>query len=158
MTATDQRIIVLAVNNSKHSENALNWIVSNVLSENDIVHLLTVITPPNEPAYYLDTNASRHAREYIEDLKNGAVKEAKELLSKFQKFINAGLECKVEGHVAFGDRREQVVEYSRTHKCDLLVLGSRGLGTFKRHLLGSVSNYCMHHAHCPVLLIKNEKK
>jgi len=37
---------------------------------------------------------------------------------------------------------------------DLLVVGSRGHGTFTEAMLGSVGQYCVHHAHCPVLIIR----
>lgn len=36
---------------------------------------------------------------------------------------------------------------------DLLVVGTRGLGTVGRLMLGSVSTYCVHHGHCPVVVI-----
>lgn len=44
---------------------------------------------------------------------------------------------------------------------DLVVLGSRGMGSFKRSLmgfvgLGSVSDYCVHNLACPVLVVKAE--
>lgn len=44
---------------------------------------------------------------------------------------------------------------------DLVVLGSRGMGSFKRSLmgfvgLGSVSDYCVHNLPCPVLVVKAE--
>ncbi|HTX29614.1 MAG TPA: universal stress protein [Streptosporangiaceae bacterium] len=39
---------------------------------------------------------------------------------------------------------------------DLLVVGSRGHGAFAEALLGSVGQYCVHHAHCPVLIIRGE--
>jgi len=37
---------------------------------------------------------------------------------------------------------------------DLLVVGSRGYGGFTEALLGSVSQHCVHHAHCPVVVIR----
>ena len=37
---------------------------------------------------------------------------------------------------------------------DLLVVGSRGHGGFTSALLGLVSHHCVHHASCPVLVIR----
>jgi nucleotide-binding universal stress UspA family protein len=38
---------------------------------------------------------------------------------------------------------------------ELLVLGSRGHGGFVEALLGSVSQHCVHHATCPVVIIRD---
>jgi nucleotide-binding universal stress UspA family protein len=40
---------------------------------------------------------------------------------------------------------------------DLLVVGSRGHGGFTEALLGSVSQHCVHHARCPVVVIRGEQ-
>ena len=37
---------------------------------------------------------------------------------------------------------------------DLLVVGSRGHGGFTEALLGSVGQHCVHHADCPVVVIR----
>jgi nucleotide-binding universal stress UspA family protein len=40
---------------------------------------------------------------------------------------------------------------------DLLIVGSRGHGEFAEALLGSVSQNCVHHASCPVLIMRGER-
>jgi nucleotide-binding universal stress UspA family protein len=41
---------------------------------------------------------------------------------------------------------------------DLLVVGSRGHGGFTEALLGSVSQHCVHHARCPVVIIRGARE
>ncbi len=37
---------------------------------------------------------------------------------------------------------------------DLLVVGSRGHGSIRELLLGSVGSYCARHAHCPIVIVR----
>jgi nucleotide-binding universal stress UspA family protein len=55
----------------------------------------------------------------------------------------------IEGHPA-----PALIEASRG--ADLFVLGSRGHGEFVGMLLGSVSEHCVTHAHCPVLVLRDQ--
>lgn len=57
--------------------------------------------------------------------------------------------------------RDQVVEgyapsvlLAAAEGADLLVVGSRGHGELAEALLGSVSQHCVHHASCPVVVIR----
>lgn len=47
-----------------------------------------------------------------------------------------------------------IVQYSKKHKNDLIVIGARGLGAIKETFLGSVSNYVLHKSKIPVLIVK----
>ncbi len=40
---------------------------------------------------------------------------------------------------------------------DLLVVGSRGHGGFTEALLGSVGQHCVHHAECPVVVLRGAR-
>ncbi|KRE78672.1 universal stress protein [Arthrobacter sp. Soil763] len=53
----------------------------------------------------------------------------------------------VEGHPAHALLRA-------AEDADLLVVGSRGHGGFADMLLGSVSSHAVHHARCPVLVVR----
>jgi nucleotide-binding universal stress UspA family protein len=69
----------------------------------------------------------------IEKLKEAGIKEAS--------FIK-------EGHAGFN-----IVTTAQNENCDAIIMGSRGSGTVKSVLIGSVSNYVVHHATCVVLLV-----
>lgn len=49
---------------------------------------------------------------------------------------------------------DTIVRVAQEQNADLIVMGSRGMGTFKRFLLGSVSDGVLYHAHCPVLIVR----
>ncbi|MDF2959782.1 MAG: universal stress protein UspA [Paenibacillus sp.] len=53
-----------------------------------------------------------------------------------------------------GPPAKVILEYADEHQFDLIVAGSRGLGTFKELLLGSVSYEIVQHAKMPVMVVK----
>ncbi|KAF3607656.1 hypothetical protein DY000_02044856 [Brassica cretica] len=60
----------------------------------------------------------------------------------------------VKTQVVVGDPKYKICETVENLHADLLVIGSRAHGRIKRMFLGSVSNYCSNHVHCPVVIIK----
>jgi nucleotide-binding universal stress UspA family protein len=67
----------------------------------------------------------------------------------------AGETTEIQGHVVEQNAAQALIDASRG--ADLLVVGSRGHGGFTGALLGSVSNHCVHHATCPVVVIRDGK-
>jgi nucleotide-binding universal stress UspA family protein len=47
-----------------------------------------------------------------------------------------------------------IVQYSKNHKNDLIVIGARGMSALKEMFLGSTSNYVLHKSKTPVLIVK----
>lgn len=64
----------------------------------------------------------------------------------------AELEGDVELHAIHGTPTKVLVEASAS--ADLVVVGARGMGGFEAMILGSVADQVMHHAECPVVLVK----
>jgi nucleotide-binding universal stress UspA family protein len=55
----------------------------------------------------------------------------------------------VEGHAV-----EEIVRVANEGNFDLIAIGARGVSHMREMLLGSVTDGVIHHAHCPVLVIK----
>jgi nucleotide-binding universal stress UspA family protein len=65
-----------------------------------------------------------------------------------------GVHVKTETPEAVSSIVETIVNHAAKENVDLIVVGTRGLGGFKKLLLGSVSSGLVSHAHCPVLVIR----
>jgi nucleotide-binding universal stress UspA family protein len=83
-------------------------------------------------------------------LKDGAMKTASKLEPKLKQ---AKITYKIEVLEAISIT-DMLVNYSEKHSIDFIVMGSRGIGGFKKLLLGSVASGVSQHSKCPVLIVK----
>lgn len=67
---------------------------------------------------------------------------------------NEGIEPRTQLVEALDSPALSIAEYSQENNVDLIVVGTRGLGGFKRLLLGSVASAVVHYAHCSVLVVR----
>ena len=58
--------------------------------------------------------------------------------------------------VVEGDPRSVICSQAKELGVDMIVMGARGLGTLKKILLGSVSEYVSAHASCTVIIAQNK--
>jgi len=104
---------------------------------------------------FSDPSMSRTVESTINSLKSKAEKKAEELLSNVSSLAskeNVKFEAQVidESSSVSGS----LIDYAENNNIDLILVGSRGLGGFKRMLVGSVSQEIVNHAHCSVIVLK----
>ena len=60
----------------------------------------------------------------------------------------------VETFARVGDAADAIVDVAEEQRCDLIVVGNKGMTGARRFLLGSVPNKVSHHAPCSVLIVR----
>lgn len=55
---------------------------------------------------------------------------------------------------ATGKPGEVICKIAEEEQAAMIVTGTRGMGKVRRTILGSVSDYLVHHAHCPVIVCR----
>jgi nucleotide-binding universal stress UspA family protein len=75
-----------------------------------------------------------------------------ELQAAVEEVLDEKPSVEVDERLVEGDAGEVLV--AEASGADLIVVGSRGRGGFASALLGSVSSHVVHHAACPVVVVK----
>lgn len=84
-------------------------------------------------------------------------KEARELLGEESERLRSAGADVAGSHLRMGRVDVEIVELAEELGVDVIVVGSRGLGGFRRALIGSVSDSVVHHAPCPVLVVREKE-
>jgi nucleotide-binding universal stress UspA family protein len=79
------------------------------------------------------------------------------LEEQVQKILEAGGEIS-QAYSRLGRPNAEIVHLAEELDAGIVVVGSRGVGGVRRALLGSVSDSVVRHAHCPVLVVRQEKQ
>lgn len=138
--------ILVAIDGSKNSERALlkaKKIGAALNSEITIIHVMKDISQ----SPYSSMNVS------LGSLKDSFEKQAMEILEhaleNFKDYNN-----KVDSLLETGNPGYKIAEVAKEGEYDLIVIGSRGLDTLSRVMLGSVSNRVVNKAETSVLVVK----
>jgi nucleotide-binding universal stress UspA family protein len=74
------------------------------------------------------------------------------LLNEAVEMVGKGVEVRKE--LLFGRAAECIIEVAETRKCELIIMGTRGLGAVAGLVLGSKAQKVISLANCPVMVVK----
>jgi nucleotide-binding universal stress UspA family protein len=89
---------------------------------------------------------------YIAGLTAEYTRISQEFLKQAKGLIGKGVD--VHEETLFGSPAESILEASKKHECDLIIMGTRGLGGLKGLLLGSQIQKVISVSPVPVLAVK----
>ncbi|XP_078445720.1 adenine nucleotide alpha hydrolases-like superfamily protein isoform X2 [Wolffia australiana] len=146
--------VMVAIDESECSLYALQWTVENLRQAASPLIIFTA-QPIADLSYIPAATYGSAPPELVRSLQEHRKKVSLALLDHAKEICTKNGLTDVETMMEVGDAKEAICEAAEKHQVKLLVLGSHGKGALQRAFLGSVSNYCVHHAKCPVLIVKN---
>jgi nucleotide-binding universal stress UspA family protein len=139
------RKVVVGVDGSEHSLAALRWAVHQAAIMNVPLEVITAWAFPEEPA---PLGVEVHVP-WQEEL----MAQARTRLDQIVADVVPESEQSRVTATVIGGRPAQVL-LRETAEDDLLVVGSRGRSAVEWLFLGSVSDHCVRHAPCPVVVVR----
>jgi nucleotide-binding universal stress UspA family protein len=147
MSENESRPVVVGIDGSPASHAALQWAVEDARRRGCPVDVISAWHPDYGgmigpvPAEVLMAMSPQAMKDAAQKALDGAVH---------------GFEgVEIRRILVEGDPRDALTKASE--EAELLVVGSRGRNTVVEVVLGSVSSYCVHHASCPVVVIRAPK-
>lgn len=141
------REIVVGVDGSPGAGHALGWAAAYAAPGEQRLRLVHAHVPYSRQ-YPFDLTAAGPGLDAAEARGRAA---AESVLADAAARVRAEADVDVVTELVEGDAAQALLE--RSAGADLLVVGARGLGGFAGLLLGSVSQRCVQHASCPVVVI-----
>ena len=144
-TTTRGRIVV-GVDGSSHSVDALRWALHQALSTGAGVEVVACWTSPSAAYAYA------YAPMPDVDLATPMAEAAEAAIALAVASVEGAGAVPLTMHLVGGDPASVLL--GSAEGADLLVVASRGHGTVAGLLLGSVGLHCVTHATCPVLVVR----
>lgn len=135
--------ILLGFDGSKHSHRAAR-IAADLTRQQTGAQLWLVVVVEPIPAEL--------GNPYFNQLIVSRTEAGEELVKRAKEIIGKGVT--IHDELLFAFPAESIINIAKNRKCDLIVMGTRGLGGLRGLLLGSQIHKVINLAHCPVLAVK----
>jgi nucleotide-binding universal stress UspA family protein len=136
--------ILLAVDGSEHAAHAAK-VAGDLARSVNAKELRIVIAYEPIPAYLGEPNF-----QHTIDVRMG---EAQDILQEAENMVGQ-INAEIQSELIEGQIADAIINVAETHNCDLIIMGSRGLGRLAGALLGSNSQKVVSEAPCPVLIVR----
>jgi nucleotide-binding universal stress UspA family protein len=134
--------VLIAMDGSKQASEAFEWYMKNLHRPYNtliLVHAMEVPAMPTRESWEAQTKAGKNK---CDELREKYTEKFRELKAS-GKFIS---DVEKPG--------ELVCDVAKKETATYIIMGTRGMGKLRRTIMGSVSDYVVHHAHCPVLVCR----
>ena len=145
LTPTEIKKILVPVDGTVPSRHAISMAIYLAQSCHAEITLLTVIDLNKHISAFEQVSTGGYIPAVV---KEKAYRLQAELMHEIPNSVQAKMLIEI------GAPAEKVVEICATQHFDLIILGTRGRTELKSFMLGSVSEYTLHHTSLPVLVVK----
>ncbi|XP_052278920.1 universal stress protein in QAH/OAS sulfhydrylase 3'region-like isoform X4 [Dreissena polymorpha] len=146
------RTILIAMDGSKHAIHAFEWYAQNVYMETDNVIMAHCAEPGiNVPPTALMAGNPTMIQAMMKDHEDQVMEVFKTIDRLANKYNIKHILERLHGPPG-----ESIIMAAEKQNADMIISGSRGYGTIRRTIMGSVSDYIVHHSNIPVCIVKHE--
>ncbi len=136
--------ILLAVDGSKHALHAAK-LAGDLARSMNSKDIRVVVVYSNIPSYLGEPN--------MQAVIDARLHEANEILDSALRVLGK-VPGDIQTELIEGSPAEAIIDVASARQSDVIVMGSRGMGTLAGLLLGSTSQKVVGHAPCPVLIVR----
>lgn len=136
--------ILLAVDGSDHALRAAG-VAADLARAMNAKTIRIVVAYDGIPAYLGEPN--------LQSAIESRLKDAQDILQKAEETVGK-TPAEIHTELIEGSPAEAIIDVARTRESDVIVMGSRGMGTLTGLVLGSTSQKVVSHAPCPVLIVR----
>ena len=145
--------VLIATDGSEHADAAVRFLKGLISPQAlERITVLAVVRPLETELFTLESEGAL-STEGWEALNNAVQQGARDAASRAAAELRE-LTQNIDTYIRSGSPVDEIVHTAMEVRADLIVMGSRGLGTVRSLLLGSASERVLHHAHCPVLIVR----